>query len=127
MFITEVCRKRCGRRPSAALGTIVVICLSFLTPSINSRLNAQKIERVQRKLIRQVNPDYPGDLKRAFIGGMVRLDVVVSPGGSVNDVSVVGGNPILADSAVRAVKKWKYAPADTETNVRVNVSFDPHR
>ena len=90
-------------------------------------MHAQKIEKVERKLIRKVTPDYPWDLKRASIGGMVRLDVVVSPGGSVNDVSVVGGNPILADCAVRAVKKWKYSPADTETNVRVNVSFDPHR
>ncbi len=109
MFITEVCRKRCARRPPLAR-TIVVICLSLLTGSINPPLNAQKIEKVERKLIRQVNPDYPGDLKRAFIGGMVRLDIVVSPGGSVNTISVVGGNPILADCAV---------------NVRVNVKFDP--
>jgi TonB family protein len=125
VFITEVCRKRCDRRPSAALGTIVVIFLSFLTASINHPLNAQKIEKVERKLIRQVSPDYPGDLKRAFIGGMVRLDIVVSPGGSVNTISVLGGNPILADCAVRAVKKWRYTPADAETNVRVNVKFDP--
>ena len=125
MFITEVCRKRCDRCPSAALSTIVVICLSFLTASIISPLNAQKIEKVERKVIRQVSPDYPGDLKRAFIGGMVRLDIVVSPGGSVNTISVVGGNPILADCAVRAVKKWRYTPADAETNVRVNVKFDP--
>jgi TonB family protein len=125
VFITEVCRKRCDRRPSAALGTIVAICLSLLTASINFPLNAQRIEKVERKLIRQVNPDYPGDLKRAFIGGMVRLDIVVSPGGSVNTISVVGGNPILADCAVRAVKKWRYTPAEAETNVRVNVKFDP--
>ena len=127
MFITEVCRNRCATRPSQTLRSVIVICLSFLTVSINPTLNAQRIEKGERKLIRKVTPDYPWDLKRASIGGMVRLDIVVSPGGSVNDVSVVGGNPILADCAVRAVKKWKYSPADTETNVRVNVSFDPHR
>ena len=55
-----------------------------------------------------------------------RLDIVVSPGGSVDTISVVGGNPILAECAVKAVKKWKYTPADSETNVRVNVAFDPH-
>ena len=125
MFITEVGRKRCDRRPSAVLSAIVVIGLSFLTALITSPLNAQKIEKVERKVIRQVSPDYPGDLKRAFIGGMVRLDIVVSPGGSVNTISVVGGNPILADCAVRAVRKWRYTPADAETNVRVNVKFDP--
>jgi TonB family protein len=126
VFITELCRDRCATRPWRALRS-VVICLSFLTASIHPTLHAQKIEKVERKLIRKVTPDYPWDLKRASIGGMVRLDVVVSAGGSVNDVSVVGGNPILADCAVRAVKKWKYSPADTETNVRVNVAFDPHR
>ena len=127
MFTSEVCRNWCRRRPSPALRTIVVICLSFLTAFVNPDLHAQKIEKVDRKLIRKVTPEYPWDLKRAYIGGMVRLDVVVSPGGSVDTISVVGGNPILAECAVKAVKKWKYTPADSETNVRVNVAFDPHR
>jgi TonB family protein len=124
VFITEVCRHRCATRPSQALRS-VVICLSLLTVSVHPTLHAQKGEKVERKLIRQVTPDYPWDLKRASIGGMVRLNVVVSPGGSVNSVLVVGGNPILAECAIKAVKKWKYTPADTETNVRVNVAFDP--
>jgi TonB family protein len=127
VFTTETYRNRCRRRPSPALRTIVVICLSFLTASVTPDLHAQKIEKADRKLIRKVTPDYPWDLKRAYIGGMVRLDVVVSPGGSVDTISVVGGNPILAECAVKAVKKWKYTPADSETNVRVNVAFDPHR
>jgi len=127
VFTTETCRSLCPRSSSWGLGTIVVICLGFLTASINPQLHAQKVEKVERKLLRKVTPDYPWDLKRAAIGGTVRLDVVVSPGGSVDTISVVGGNPILADCAVKAVKKWKYTPADTETNVRVNVSFDPRR
>ena len=126
MFIAEVCRLRCATRPLQALRS-VVIGLSCLTASINPTLHAQRIEKVGRKLIRQVAPEYPWDLKRASIGGMVRLDIVVSPSGSVNDISVVGGNPILAECAIKAVKKWKYTPADTETNVRVNVAFDPRR
>ena len=125
MFTTEVCRNRCRRRPSRALRTIVVVCLSFLTASINLPLHAQNVEKAGRKLIRKVMPDYPWDLRRAYIGGMVRLDVVVSPGGSVDTISVVGGNPILAECAVKAVKKWKYTPADVETSIRVNVAFDP--
>ena len=125
VFITEVGRNRRATRSSQALRS-VVICLSFLTASINPPLHAQRIEKVDRKLIRRVTPEYPWDLKRAYIGGMVRLDIVVSPGGSVDTISVVGGNPILAECAVKAVKKWKYTPADSETNVRVNVAFDPH-
>jgi TonB family protein len=126
VFIAEVCRIRWGTRPLQALG-ILVIALFFLTPAICPTLHAQKLEKAGRKLIRKVVPDYPWDLKRASIGGMVRLDVVVSPDGSVNNVLVVGGNPILAECAMKAVKKWKYTPGDTETNVRVNVAFDPRR
>lgn len=73
-----------------------------------------------------MTPAYPSDLKRASIGGLVRLDIVVSSKGTVEDISVIGGNPILAESASRAVKKWKYVPADAQTTIRVNVVFDPH-
>jgi TonB family protein len=88
---------------------------------------AESGEKSARKLVTQVEPDYPPDLKRAAIGGVVRLDIVVAPGGKVDNVIVTGGNPILAESATRAVKQWKYAPATTTTNIKINVRFDPHR
>ncbi len=78
-----------------------------------------------RKVITQVAPVYPPDLKRASIGGTVRLDIVVSPKGHVDYVQVAGGNPILVEAATRAVKQWKYAPAAASTNIRVNLRFDP--
>jgi TonB family protein len=80
-----------------------------------------------RKLIHKVDPPYPWDLKRAYIGGTVRLDVMVTPRGNVESISVVGGNPILADVAARTVKKWQYAPAETSTKMRINVEFDPRQ
>jgi TonB family protein len=79
-----------------------------------------------RKLVTRVQPEYPPDCRRASIGGVVRLNIVVSPRGTVDLVKVVGGNPILAESASRAVKQWKYAPASSTTNVRVNIHFDPN-
>jgi TonB family protein len=87
----------------------------------------QKVEKAvtSRKLVTEVQPDYPADLKRARIGGVVRLNIVVSPRGSVDFVEVAGGNPILAESATRAVKQWKYAPASSTTNIRINIHFDP--
>jgi TonB family protein len=102
-----------------------LICLiagSFPTPSV-----AQKAEKSPhpRRLLYRVEPDYPWDLKRAHIGGIVRLDIVVSPHGTVDTINVVGGNPILSESATKAIKKWKYAPADSESIVRVNVEFNP--
>jgi outer membrane biosynthesis protein TonB len=52
---------------------------------------------------------------------------MVTPRGNVESVSVVGGNPILADVAARTVKKWQYAPADAATKLRINVEFDPRQ
>src|SRR5258706_8079642 len=64
-----------------------------------------------RKLIYKVAPVYPPDLKRFYIGGTVRLDVRISPQGTVRTVSPVGGNPALVEASIMAVKKWRYTPA----------------
>jgi TonB family protein len=40
------------------------------------------------------------------------LEVTITPKGTVESAKVLGGNPILAESAVTAVKKWKYATAE---------------
>jgi TonB family protein len=64
---------------------------------------------------KSVYVDYSDKLQKAQIdrqiGGLVRLKVTVSPDGKVSNVDVVGGNPILAESASTAVMKWKFIPA----------------
>ena len=89
-------------------------------------LHAQKAEKPPRKLLVKTTPDYPWDLRRSHIGGLVRLNLVIAPSGAVDRVTVLGGNPILAETASKAVKRWKYAPADAETNQQVEVEFDPN-
>ncbi|HZQ24379.1 MAG TPA: energy transducer TonB [Terriglobales bacterium] len=83
-------------------------------------------DKSERKLIYRVEPYYPQDLKRFYIGGTVRLKLMVSARGTVETVSPLGGNPALVDSSVAAVKKWKYAPADNPTEIFVTIDFDPH-
>jgi TonB family protein len=65
-------------------------------------------------------------LRVAQIGGAVRLSATVLPNGTVTQVEVRGGNPILAEKAQKAVMKWKYAPAATQTVEEVGLSFSPH-
>jgi TonB family protein len=79
-----------------------------------------------RKLVKKVEAQYPSILKRKGIGGTVRLKVVVKADGSVKSMEVMGGNPILADSAQTAVMQWKFAPGASDTSVDVSVDFDPH-
>jgi TonB family protein len=108
-----------------ALFCIVAACL-FLAPTLHAQ-TADKPDKPTRKVIHKVEADYPLDLQRAHIGGVVRLDVVVSPAGTVDSIAVIGGNPVLVETATRAVKKWKWAPATNATVLRINVNFDADR
>jgi len=87
-------------------------------------LHAQT-ENNPRKLIYRVEPEYPADLKKIRIGGMVRVDATISPSGIVEDATVAGGNPILAEAAIKAVKQWKYAPLETRTKAKLVFHFNP--
>jgi len=87
---------------------------------------AQKTPKPERKVLVSGKPEYPGPLKQARIGGLVRLRAWVLPNGTVSSVDVLGGNPILAESAVTAVKKWKYAPAPSQTAEEIVLHFNPH-
>jgi TonB family protein len=80
----------------------------------------------ERKLITRVEPDYPETLKRLNIGGTVRLQVSISAKGNVEDVELLGGNPILGESAAVAVKKWVYAAGRSRTIAEVSISFGGH-
>jgi TonB family protein len=109
--------------------SIVLACLVILPALCPTELRAQNSESAgkPRKLMYKVDPDYPWDLKRAHIGGTVRMVVIVTPRGTIDSISVIGGNPVLVETALRAVKRWKYTPADSESIVHVNVDFDPAR
>ncbi len=59
------------------------------------------------------------------LAGIVRLEAVVSPDGSVKAVGVKGGHPVLAQAAVNAVRKWKWEPAPHESHEMIEVKFSP--
>ncbi len=82
-------------------------------------------QQAGRKAVYAPKPNYPQVLRANRIGGMVKLEVVVSPAGAVQKVSVKGGNPILAEAAASTVKSWKYSPADQTTIEEVDVRFAP--
>ena len=85
--------------------------------------SAQKSDKPGRKVISTVKPAYSQTLRTLHIEGLVRLKAVVLPNGTVSEVNVVGGNPILVESAVKAVRAWKYAPASTQTDEEVVLNF----
>lgn len=71
----------------------------------------QVSEKVSGGLIaRKVAPVYPSIAKAARIQGVVKLKFVVTPSGDVDNIKVIGGEAMLQQAAVNAVKQWKYHP-----------------
>jgi TonB family protein len=108
-------------KKSLALSTLgLMICMTvvFVPASL-----AQKSTKTGRKVVSDVKPVYPPTLKNMHIEGLVRLTAIVLPNGSVVAVEVKGGNPILVENAVKAVKVWRYAPGPNQTEEEVVLNF----
>lgn len=60
--------------------------------------------------IEKIDPVYPPTAIQDNIQGMVRLEVQILPGGDVENVRLISGDPLLAEAATDAVKQWKYRP-----------------
>ncbi len=80
-------------------------------------------EGAGRKAVEKVQAVYPQIAKANRIRGVVKLEVVVRGNGSVKSTKVLGGSPLLLDSATDAVLKWKFEPAPQETTEVVQVQF----
>lgn len=78
-----------------------------------------------RKIKTKIAPVYPDLAKRMNVGGTVKVQVTVAPNGTVKTAKALGGHPLLIESAVDAVKKWKYEPEKDETTVIVLFNFNP--
>lgn len=77
-------------------------------------------------------PEYPAAAERQGWEGKVQLRVKVLPDGTAGDIEVKksSGHKLLDDTAIKAVKGWKFSPARRGTkNVEgsVNVSLDFQR
>jgi TonB family protein len=108
-------------QPWAVVG-LLALAMSATTFHASSAVAQGELTR---KTKTKVMPVYPDLAKRLNITGTVKVLVVVSPSGSLKDTKVVGGNPILVNAAMDALKKWKFEPADTESSGTVEFKFQP--
>lgn len=75
-----------------------------------------------RKVTRRVPPVYPDLAKRMGVSGAVKLELTVAPNGKVTDVKVLGGHPVLANSAQQVAHEWVFEPG-TQSTEQVIVNF----
>ncbi|MBC8164547.1 MAG: energy transducer TonB [Bryobacteraceae bacterium] len=72
-------------------------------------------------------PVYSPIARQMKVGGHVEVEAVVGTDGSVENVKAITGNPLLTQSAVQAVQKWKFTPFTANGEVSkavVTLSFD---
>ncbi len=64
----------------------------------------------EAKIISRVQPVYPAIARQARIQGTVRLHAIISKEGTIQQLEVVSGPPLLIQAATSAVRQWRYKP-----------------
>ena len=84
----------------------------------------------EANLVYDVTPKYPPEAGRARIEGTVVLMAVIGKDGTVHDVRVESGLPLLAQAAIDAVKQWRYKPyllngepVEIDSHITINFTF----
>ncbi|MBI3209398.1 MAG: energy transducer TonB [Candidatus Solibacter usitatus] len=80
------------------------------------------------KLVRQPKPVYPPLAKQARIQGTVRFTAIIGKDGTIQNLTLIGGHPLLVPSATEAVKQWVYQPTllngeAVEVVTQIDVNF----
>ncbi len=83
-------------------------------------------------LVHRVQPVYPTLALQARTEGVVRLRAIIGRDGSVWELELMDGNPILAKAALEAVAQWRYRPTllngqPVEVETRITVVFELRR
>ena len=76
-----------------------------------------------RKAKSNPRPEYPELARKMKIEGMARVLLTVNAEGSVIKVKELGGNPVLVDALAQAAHKWKYEPAEHESEIEIRYEF----
>ena len=79
-------------------------------------------------LVRKVTPVYPPLAKQARIQGTVRFTAVIGKDGTIQNLQLVSGHPLLVAAAQEAVKQWVYKPTllngePVEVVTQIDVNF----
>lgn len=81
------------------------------------------------KAVYRPMPAYPPLAKAARVQGVVRLEAVIGKNGSIQNLRVISGHPLLIEAALDAVKQWRYKPTlldgvPVEVVTEIDVDFN---
>jgi len=123
-----------GGVPGGQMGGVIGGIISSTPVAVPKVATPQRV-RVsqgvsQGLLVRKIQPNYPPLARQARIQGQVVLQAEISKDGSIENLHLISGHPMLAPAAIDAVKQWKYKPyflngepVEVETQITVIFSL----
>jgi protein TonB len=127
-----------GGSPGGVIGGIISAAPVAAPPPPPPKVEVQKPKEIQRirvggnvqqaKLIYAPKPVYPPLAKQARIQGVVRLQAVIGVDGTIQNLQVLSGHPLLIPAALEAVRQWRYQPTllngePVEVITQIDVNF----
>ncbi len=123
-----------GGVPGGTMGGVLGSVMSSVPTAVPKAATPQRV-RVsqgvsQGLLIHKVTPQYPPLAQQARIQGTVVLQALIGKDGTIQNLHVISGHPMLTNAALAAVKEWQYKPyylngepVEVETTINVNFTL----
>ena len=123
-----------GGVPGGQMGGVIGGIISSTPVAVPKVATPQRV-RVsqgvsQGLLIHRVQPMYPPLARQARIQGTVVFQAEISKDGTIENLRLISGHPMLAPSAIEAVRQWRYKPyflngepVAVETQITVNFTL----
>src|SRR6516225_8769241 len=123
-----------GGVPGGQMGGVIGGIISSAPVAVPKVATPQRVRVsqgvTQGLLIKKVQPNYPPLARQARIQGQVVLQAQISKQGTIENLQLISGHPMLAPAAIEAVKQWRYKPyilngepVEVETQVTVIFSL----
>jgi protein TonB len=123
-----------GGIPGGQMGGVIGGIISSTPVAVPKVATPQRVRVsqgvTQGLLIRKVQPNYPPLARQARIQGQVLLQAEISRDGTIENLHLISGHPMLAPAAIEAVKQWRYKPyilngepVEVETQITVNFTL----
>jgi periplasmic protein TonB len=123
-----------GGVPGGQMGGVIGGIISSTPVAVPKVATPQRVRVsqgvTQGLIIRRVQPAYPPLARQARIQGPVVLQAEIGRDGSIQNLRLISGHPMLAPAAIEAIKQWKYKPyilngepVEVETTITFNFTL----
>src|SRR5271169_1274877 len=122
-----------GGVPGGQMGGVIggIISSAPMVPKVATPQRIRVSQGVtQGMILRKVQPAYPPLARQARIQGPVVLQAEIGKDGSIQNLRLISGHPMLAPAAIEAIKQWKYKPyilngepVEVETTITFNFTL----